>query len=545
MVFWNKDWGLRAKLAAAFFLVCVVIVAVFSVFAYRSIVASEMDGVDKQLLVAAYASRQIVGETFHDQLPDSDPEHLRHTKVLTDFVRDGGMAYAYTTIQRDGRVLYTSTSASPEEVRTGNYRNWYLAEYKEVPSGLGAAFADGKPHYEEYRGEFGLFRSVFVPFTAAGGMRYVIGVDTSLQQVEALRLQVLLTCLGVGGGLMALALLVAAALAGRIVRPINQLDAALRQLAGGDWNLCRSVAVSSRDEVGKIASSFNTFMAALRERLLEIRGESDQVQQVSGEINELVSGVAQRSGRQAEDVRGSAAAVEELAVSIAHVSEIAEDATRLMASFEGQTHATVQYIEEAVAGMQSVQQDVTQLASRLDELDARTNEINMIVGVIKDIADQTNLLALNAAIEAARAGEQGRGFAVVADEVRKLSERTASATVEIGGMIDSVQQESAQATSGMRAAVARVDASVQHAGEAQETLQGFSAQIQNVVRGMGDISSAVREQANASQHLAGGVESVSSAAEENRLAAENAKQGVNTMLGKAEALKGVVGQFTL
>jgi methyl-accepting chemotaxis protein/methyl-accepting chemotaxis protein-2 (aspartate sensor receptor) len=258
-----------------------------------------------------------------------------------------------------------------------------------------------------------------------------------------------------------------------------------------------------------------------------------------------VSGVSQRSGKQAEDVRSSAAAVEELAVSIAHVSEIAEDATQLRSSFETQTQSTVQYIQNAVEGMQSVQSDVTKLAGRLDQLDARASEINMIVGVIKDIADQTNLLALNAAIEAARAGEQGRGFAVVADEVRKLSERTASATVEIGTMIGSVQQDSSSATSGMREAVKRVDASVHHAGEAQQTLQGFTIQIQGVVRGMSDISSAVREQANASQHLAAGVESVSNSAEDNRIAASEAQQGVVSLLGRAQTLRGVVGQFTL
>ncbi|KMN30859.1 MULTISPECIES: methyl-accepting chemotaxis protein [unclassified Chromobacterium] len=541
----NKDWGLRAKLSAAFTLVSLLIVAVYSVYAYRSTVDSEMKGVDQTLLTAAYAARQMVGENFHDQLPDSNPNSQVTTKQLTDFTRDSGLAYAYSTIQRGGRILYTSSSASPSEVKSGQYQQWFLAEYKDVPAGLAAAFNSGSVQYEEYQGEFGLFRSVFVPFTSASGMRYVVGVDTSLQKVEALRMQVLWQSGAVGLGLLLMSQLVALLLANRMVQPVNELNVALQQLAGGDWNLVRSMPVRSRDEVGRIASSFNTFMAALRQRLLEIRGESDAVQSESQHIDQLVGGVAARSSQQAEDVRGSAAAVEELAVSIAHVSEIAEDAANLMSSFEGQTQTTVQYIQNAVSGMQTVQQEVTQLAGKLDQLDARTNEINMIVAVIKDIADQTNLLALNAAIEAARAGEQGRGFAVVADEVRKLSERTANATVEIGSMIDSVQQDSASAIAGMRAAVDRVDASVSHAGEAQDTLQGFSVQIQGVSRGMGDISAAVREQANASQHLAGSVESVSSSAEENRLAAEEAQQGVVNLLERGVSLRGVVQQFTL
>ncbi|UGA37745.1 methyl-accepting chemotaxis protein [Chromobacterium haemolyticum] len=166
-------------------------------------------------------------------------------------------------------------------------------------------------------------------------MRYVVGVDTSLQKVEALRTQVLWQSGAVGLGLLLMSQLVALLLANRMVQPVNELNVALQQLAGGDWNLARSMPVRSRDEVGRIASSFNTFMEALRQRLLEIRGESDAVQSESQHIDQLVGGVAARSGQQAEDVRGSAAAaVEELAVSIAHVSEIAEDAAKLMSSFE-------------------------------------------------------------------------------------------------------------------------------------------------------------------------------------------------------------------
>ncbi|UGA37746.1 hypothetical protein JOS77_27970 [Chromobacterium haemolyticum] len=144
-----------------------LIVAVYSIYAYRSTVDSEMKGVDQTLLTAAYAARQMVGENFHDQLPDSNPNSQVTTKQLTDFARDSGLAYAYSTIQRGGRVLYTSSSASPNEVKSGQYQQWFLAEYKDVPAGLAAAFNSGSVQYEEYQGEFGLFRSVFVPFTSA------------------------------------------------------------------------------------------------------------------------------------------------------------------------------------------------------------------------------------------------------------------------------------------------------------------------------------------------------------------------------------------
>ncbi|MDN0077702.1 methyl-accepting chemotaxis protein [Crenobacter sp. SG2303] len=541
----NRGWGLRAKLSATFGLVSLLIVVVYSIYAYDAIVGAEMRGVDQRLMTAAYATQRLVGIGYHDQLPASDPNDLVQTAKLTDFTHVSDLAYVYTTIERNGRVLYTTSSGSPDEVRAGKFEHWYLAEYKQVPQGLSAALNDGKVHFEEYRGEYGLFRSVFAPFTSANGVRYVVGVDVSLSKVEALRSTVLWQVLGFGLVLLVLSVLVASLVAARTVKPVNELNEALKRLAGGDWNLVRTMPVHSRDEVGRIAESFNTFMAALRKRLLEIQHESREVENVSHQLSELVGGVVQRSRTQAEDVHGSAAALEELATSVSHVSNVADDASRLMDSFEGQTQATVTHIETAVGGLHSVQQEVTQLATQLDQLDARANEINKIVGVIKDIADQTNLLALNAAIEAARAGEQGRGFAVVADEVRKLSERTASATVEIGGMIDSIQQDSAQATSGMRGALERVDASVHHAGDAQATLHGFTRQIEDVVRGMGEISSAVREQANASQQLAGNVESVSNAADSNRQAAENSLQGAASLLDRAKALGGVVRQFTL
>ncbi|MGR5148885.1 methyl-accepting chemotaxis protein [Photobacterium alginatilyticum] len=537
--------NLKTKLSACFAALSLIIILVLSTFSYQALQNRTISSLNTELTTAAHATNKIIGDGRHDHLDKTGSNYDDISRNLTSFTQASDLDWAYSTVMKNGRVYYTYINQTDDEVRSGRYQNWYLEEYKIVPKMLHKAFATQQVQFEEYQGEYGRYRSIFVPFRTQAGDTYVIGVDVSLSEVDAMiEDELKLVCI-TAVIVMALALIVARLFANRLVAPINALNAVLLNIANGDWNLTQQVPVTSKDEVGTMSQSFNTFMVALRERLLEINQSTDSVAAVSTQLDSLIQAVTERSVEQAENVGNSATAIEELATSSQSISEVVTLANQKMTHFEQHTQDTVGAINHAVTGMQSVQLETNTVAEKLHQLDGRANDINSIVEVIKDIADQTNLLALNAAIEAARAGEQGRGFAVVADEVRQLSERTAKATVEIGSMINTIQSDTSGATDTMQSAVGQVDNCVQHADQANESLNGFRTEITSVTEGMEEITESVKEQAFAAEHLSSNVAALSSSADDNRLSTQEAQQGVEELKRRATELRKVVQLFTL
>ncbi|MCG7584051.1 methyl-accepting chemotaxis protein [Photobacterium sp. OFAV2-7] len=537
--------NLKTKLSACFATLSLIIILVLSTFSYQALQNRTISSLNTELTTAAYATNKIIGDGRHDHLDKANNDYDNISRNLTSFTQASDLDWAYSTVMKNGQVYYTYINQTDDEARSGRYQNWYLEEYKIVPKMLHKAFATQQVQFEEYQGEYGRYRSIFVPFRTQAGDTYVIGVDVSLSEVDAMiEGELKLVCI-TAVIVMALALIVARLFANRLVAPINVLNAVLLNIANGDWNLTQQVPVTSKDEVGTMSQSFNTFMVALRERLLEINQSTDSVAAVSAQLDSLIQAVTERSVEQAENVGNSATAIEELATSSQSISEVVTLANQKMTHFEQHTQDTVGAINHAVTGMQSVQLETNTVAEKLHQLDGRANDINSIVEVIKDIADQTNLLALNAAIEAARAGEQGRGFAVVADEVRQLSERTAKATVEIGSMISTIQSDTSGATDTMQSAVGQVDNCVQHADQANESLNGFRTEITSVTEGMEEITESVKEQAFAAEHLSSNVAALSSSADENRLSTQEAQQGVEELKRRATELRKVVQLFTL
>ncbi|WP_064601670.1 methyl-accepting chemotaxis protein [Photobacterium sp. J15] len=537
--------NLKTKLSACFAVLSLSIILVLSSFSYQTLEESTLNRLDSELATAAYATKKIVGDERHNHLDKNNSDYDQISRDLTDFTTASKLDWAYTTVMKNGRVYYTYINQTEDERRSGRYQNWYLEEYKIVPKMLREAFLTEQIQFEEYQGEFGRYRSIFVPFRNHQGELYVVGVDISLNAVDAMLSSELKQVCLTAAIVLALALIGAQVFANRLVRPVNALNKVLLNIANGDWNLNQRVAVTSKDEIGAMANAFNTFMAALRERLLEVSQSTESVAAITTQLDHLVQAVTDRSIEQAENVGNSATAIEELATSSQSISEVVGNANQKMNHFEEHTQNTVAAINDAVNGMQSVQKETNSVAEKLQLLDSRAGEINSIVEVIKDIADQTNLLALNAAIEAARAGEQGRGFAVVADEVRQLSERTAKATVEIGSMINTVQSDTGSATETMQQAVEQVDNCVQHADQANESLNSFRTEITSVTEGMEEITESVKEQACASEHLSSNVAALSSSADENRLSTQDAQQGVEELKRRATALRDVVHLFTL
>ena len=253
-------------------------------------------------------------------------------------------------------------------------------------------------------------------------------------------------------------------------------------------------------------------------------GVASASQQLASTSEQLAISTAQQS----EAASGMAAAVEEMTVSINHVSDSANEAKHVTGETGSLSEDGRRIIQDTVEEMQLIVATVTEASVTIHAVGENSQRISSIVQVIKDVADQTNLLALNAAIEAARAGEQGRGFAVVADEVRKLAERTAQATTEISGMIGAVQSSAQTAVVTMQHAVTRVDCGKTMAGPAGESMNGISDGAGRVVAAVNEISSALREQSMASNDIAANVEKIAQMSEENsaatREAADTARQ---------------------
>ncbi|MDR1662341.1 MAG: methyl-accepting chemotaxis protein [Azoarcus sp.] len=346
----------------------------------------------------------------------------------------------------------------------------------------------------------------------------------------------------VGG--LALCVTLALLLIKSITQPLSEVQRAMTEIET-TRNFTHRVPVASQDEVGQAAQAFNLLLASLQKIFKDILGNTDQLMQIAAELSEHTQQAAHNSESASESTAAMAAAVEEMSVSITHVSDNAKDTLDVSRRTGELSQQGSDVIRDTVARMRAMADSVQNSSVTIAELGKQSTQISSIVQVIKDVADQTNLLALNAAIEAARAGEQGRGFAVVADEVRKLAERTASATGEIASMISAIQESSHSAVHAMSNAAEQVEQSVNLADRAGSAIADIQHGADEVRSHVNDITSALTEQGIASQNIAQQVERVARAAEENSVKAKGAAEAVTKIKVMAQGVRTEIGQFTL
>lgn len=283
--------------------------------------------------------------------------------------------------------------------------------------------------------------------------------------------------------------------------------------------------------------------SSLRDMIAKVKSQADHVGEMAQHLAESAQQISQNVSHESDAVSGMAAAIEELSVSTTHISDQGSSAKRIANSSRSNAEQGGKVVSKTVAGLLATANEIETASAEVSRLGEDATRISDVVKVIKEIADQTNLLALNAAIEAARAGEQGRGFAVVADEVRKLAERTANATNEINQMSANIGEVANHALSSMDKVVTTTRQGVNDAETAQHSIVTIQNSFGEVASVIDDISGSLAEQTAAANDLAQSTERVSSMSEENASAAQSLLHLANDLERKAHEVRQSVDVF--
>jgi methyl-accepting chemotaxis protein len=369
-------------------------------------------------------------------------------------------------------------------------------------------------------------------------------VDQNRDELKAYNLALSLTI--VLTTLLALAAGVAVALlmSRRILRATRSLLVQAEAISTGDLT-CEDLEIQSDDELGDLAAAINKMNGNLKRMIRAISENSLQVASASEELSSSASLQAQGADSQKDQTAQIAAAMQEMASTVQQVSENCERATEAAhrAAETAREGGTV--VQQALAQMRSIAESVGGTARKIEELGKSSDRIGRVAAVIDDIADQTNLLALNAAIEAARAGEQGRGFAVVADEVRKLAERTTTATKEIAEMIATIQDGTKGAVQAMQIGSQQVQDGVSSTARAGESLQQIIRMSEEVGSMISQIDTAAAQQSQATAGVNQNMDRIAQVVKESAVAARESAKACQDLSELALALQNMVGSFKL
>ena len=330
---------------------------------------------------------------------------------------------------------------------------------------------------------------------------------------------------------------------------IRSISGPLREMqmlithAAQDNDFTARIGIARNDEIGQTASAFNALLGTLQQSLGEIRQGAIRIDDATRTLASASEQASCASVASSESASSMAASVEEMSVSINSVSEHTHEALNIANAAGEHSETGGAVIGDAMAAMAEIVVQVREVGHTITELGQHSDQISTVVQVIKDVADQTNLLALNAAIEAARAGEQGRGFAVVADEVRKLAERTSKATGEIAAMVNGIQVRSRSAVDTMEQTIGSLEKGSELAGRAGEAITAIRNANSEVLRVFGGINEAMREQGAASYDIAQKVERVAQSSEESSNSVNVSADEALKIRDLANAMRGNVERF--
>ncbi|WP_429220801.1 methyl-accepting chemotaxis protein [Aeromonas veronii] len=323
---------------------------------------------------------------------------------------------------------------------------------------------------------------------------------------------------------------------------VEQLKTDLHMMAEGDFSRPIKVPAGSKESLIGLLGGMQTTLKGI---IAKVFHSTEELSHSADSIAQIAEQTAQFATDQQTSTQTMAAAIEELVVSISHLSDNATHADELSKVSANTLEEGSGVIKETLGSIENISTTVGDAASTISELNGHTQQISEIIGVIRGIADQTNLLALNAAIEAARAGEQGRGFAVVADEVRNLASRSAASTQQITGMISKIQSGADASIRSMENTVNNVSRGVTLANQTGEAIASIQSHASNLTGLMGEISHTLREQSTAANEVVSTVGNITSLSEQSGDAARHVSQEAAKLKQLSRVLRQEMGHFKL
>ncbi|MCK8044351.1 methyl-accepting chemotaxis protein [Shewanella sp. 1CM18E] len=384
-----------------------------------------------------------------------------------------------------------------------------------------------------------------VRLTNLQGTKWTLGiVEDKALAYEAIEQQVLQS-LAVVAVLALLILLLASFIVNHMFKPLQQLTDAIETLSKGNGDLTQRFAATKQDEIGLLESHMNRFLESLQVMVKAISSDTEQLIKQINESSDIAAKASEGVNGQHQDVDQIATAIHEMS---ATASEVANHAEMTANAAQVSTQACIEGSDVISKNSESIEQLSLQLgdaSSVVSALEQNATDINQILSTIQAIAEQTNLLALNAAIEAARAGEQGRGFAVVADEVRVLSHRTQDSTEEIRTMIATLQQNSQQAVSSMASSTDIAKSSVEFANQAKQSLERITNSITEINDMATQIASAAEEQRAVSEDISRNTQAINDTSNELSSQTQEVSDNAQMMLRTSSELSDRVSRFKI
>ena len=330
-----------------------------------------------------------------------------------------------------------------------------------------------------------------------------------------------------------------------VLQPLAKMSDISRDIAKGEGDLTKRVPAEGNDEIAHMGKYFNEFIEKLQNMIKKVAHVTDKVASASVELSATAEEISKGTDTLTSRASQTAAAVEEMNATVGQVAQNSGKAASLAQDTVKTAQEGGTVVSSTISGMQQLSEAVSNSATIISDLGKSSDQIGEIVRTIEDIADQTNLLALNAAIEAARAGEQGRGFAVVADEVRKLAERTTKATKEIGDMIRQIQHDTRGAVDSMQQGTQKVTAGVDLVNKTGEALSQIVRMVSESADMIRQIAVASEQQSVATQQIASDIENVAKVTKESSSGAHESAKASQDLSQLAVELQGIVGGFKL